>query len=124
MNDDSILLSPKHGLNPSLCCCQFCGKEYGIAFLGYMKDDAEAPRHITNGVCGDCQKILDDGGLLCIEVRDGETGNNPYRTGRMVGLSKAAREKLGVDAEHPACYMPESVFSDLFGEHIAKPKRI
>lgn len=116
--DDSIRLSPKHGLNPSLLHCRFCGKEYGIALCGRLPDDAEAPRHTSHGVCDDCTKVLDVGGLLVIEVRDGESGPNPYRTGRMVGVSKAARQKLGVSDEHPACYMPESIFSDMFADHI------
>lgn len=118
-SDDRILLSPKHGLNPSMCCCQFCGKEYGVALLGRLKNDEEAPRRVAHGVCDDCTKVLDQKGLLVIEVRDGESGNNPYRTGRMVGVTYECRQKLGIADEHPACYMPESIFSEMFAEYIA-----
>ena len=116
MSDDRILLSPKHGLNPSMCCCQFCGKEYGVALLGRLKNDEEAPRRVAHGVCEDCQKVLDQKGLIVIEVRDGTTSN---RTGRMVGVTYECRQKLGIADEHPACYMPEGIFSQMFADAIA-----
>ena len=112
MKDDSILLSPKHGVNPSITHCEICGKEMGIALLGKLKDDAEAPRDVALGLCDDCQKVMDAKGVIVIEVRDGETGNNPYRTGRLIGMSKDWKERVKI--EHPVCYMEQSMFSELF----------
>lgn len=111
--DKGILLSPKHGVNPSLMKCECCGEDYGIAMLGKLKDDAEAPKEIYQGLCDSCQSVVDQGGLLVIEVKDGESGDNPYRTGRIIGLSKDAKERLGADTS--ICYMEESVFNKLFG---------
>jgi hypothetical protein len=114
---DSITLSPKHGVNPSVLHCICCGKEYGIAMLGKLKDDAEAPRDIMDGLCEDCQKVIDQGGVMIIEVKDGEGKNspkNPYRTGRIVGCSKQFKERNNITT--PMIYMEQSVFNQIFGE--------
>ena len=42
MTKNSITLSPKHGVNPSVLCCICCGKDYGVAMLGKLKGDKEA----------------------------------------------------------------------------------
>lgn len=34
---------------------------------------------------------------MIIEVRDGESGNNPYRTGRIIGITKEAKERMFKD---------------------------
>ena len=117
---DSILLSPKYGVNPSITHCEICGKEIGIALLGKLKDDAEAPRDVALGLCDDCQKVMDAEGVIVIEVRDGETGDNPYRTGRLVGMSKDWKEKVKI--EHPVCYMEQSMFSELFDNTLNSEK--
>lgn len=41
-----VTLSKKHGLNPSMAMCPICGKAEGIALLGNIKRDEEAPRYI------------------------------------------------------------------------------
>ena len=115
---ESITLSPKHGVNPSVTHCECCGKEIGIALFGKMKDDAEAPRDVAMGLCDDCKKVIDANGLMIIEVRDGESGNNPYRTGRIVGISKDAKERIFKDIKSPICYMEQSMFSQMFNGHI------
>lgn len=116
MKKDRIILSPKHGVNPSVTHCECCGKEIGVALFGKLKGDAEAPRDVAMGLCDDCQKVVDAQGLLIIEVRDGETGNNPYRTGRIVGITKDAKERMFKDINSPICYMEQSMFSPMFGQ--------
>lgn len=118
MSKDYITLSKKHGVNPSVTRCECCGKDYGVALLGMLKGDVEAPREIFTGFCDDCQKVIDQKGLLIIEVRDGETGNNPYRTGRITGITKEAKERMFKDIQSPICYMEESMFEPMFGEFI------
>ena len=117
---DSILLSPKHGVNPSITHCECCGKEIGIALLGKLKGDAEAPKDIAMGLCDDCQKVIDQDGLMIIEVRDGESGKNPYRTGRLVGITREAKERMFNDINSPICYMEQTMFSQIFGEALNK----
>ena len=115
---ESIALSPKHGVNPSVTHCECCGKEIGIALFGKMKDDAEAPRDVAMGLCDDCKKVIDANGLIIIEVRDGESGNNPYRTGRIVGISKDAKERIFKDIKSSICYMEQSMFSQMFNDYV------
>lgn len=116
----SINLSPKYGLNPSVLRCECCGKEYGIGLFGTgIKDKntgktVEAPQYMYQGLCDDCKKVVDAGGLLIIEVRDGETGKNPFRTGRLVGITKEVKERMFKDVNSPICYMEESMFNQLF----------
>lgn len=114
MEDKSITLSPKHGVNPSVLHCVCCGKDYGVALLGKLKGDKEAPRDVYQGLCSDCQGVVSQGGAMIIEVKDGETGNNPYRTGRIVGVSKEFKERNKI--EHPVSYMEHSLFQQLFGQ--------
>ena len=63
--------SPKYGVNPSLQVCFFCGKEKGIAFLGKLKGDVQAPRHMITDYepCSDCAEKFKQG-ILWIEVTD------------------------------------------------------
>lgn len=119
----SIRISKEYGLNPSITHCECCGKEIGIALFGtgYKNKEgktAQAPMNISMGLCDDCNKVIKAEGLMIIEVRDGETGNNPYRTGRLVGISKEAKERLFNDIESPIVYMEETTFSKLFNEFI------
>lgn len=113
MDTDSIILSPKHGVNPSVLHCICCGKDYGVALLGKLKDDKEAPRDIYQGLCHECRAVVDDGGVLIIEVKDGESGTNPYRTGRFIGVSKDFKERNHI--ENSIVYMEQSIFSKVFG---------
>lgn len=46
----SIKISPKHGVNPTIPVCFFCGKPKNeIALMGRMggKEDIEAPRNLV-----------------------------------------------------------------------------
>ena len=114
MREKSIRVSEKHGLNPSITHCEICGKEMGVAFFGRIKGDQQAPRDVYLGLCDDCKRVIDSGGVMIIEVRDGERGPNPYRTGRIVGCSKDFKERNVI--ESPAIYMEQKMFSQLFDE--------
>lgn len=114
--DKGILLSEKHGVNPSITLCECCGKEIGIALFGKLKGDVEAPRYVHQGLCDDCQGVINQGGVMIIEVRDGETGRNPYRTGRVVGCTKEFKERNNI--EHPIVYMEKTLFSSIFDESL------
>jgi hypothetical protein len=45
MSEESIKLSEKHGVNPSITLCPICGKEFGIALFGKLQNDEEAPKY-------------------------------------------------------------------------------
>lgn len=125
MEDKGIILSEKYGVNPSITHCECCGKEIGIALLGKLKNDEKAPKDVYVGLCENCQEVVDAGGVLFVEVKDGETGDNPYRTGRITGISKQGKERLFSEASDmlnkgPIFYMEESLFSKLFDQEIFK----
>ena len=110
---DSILLSPKHGANPSVTRCICCGKDYGVALLGKLKNDEEAPREIFHGLCNECNSVIESGGVMIIEIKDGEEGKkNPYRTGRLVGCSKDFKERYSIKS--PIIFRVESDFKKIF----------
>lgn len=117
----NITISKKYGLNPSLTRCICCGAEVGIALFGNSWKDkngkeAEAPREVAMGLCDKCQSVVDQGGMMIIEVRDGETGDNPYRTGRIVGMTKDFKERNNF--ENPIMYMEQKLFSQLFDNYL------
>lgn len=65
-----ITLSKKHGVNPTIPICAFCGKEKNeIALLGRLPGDAEAPRSliINYEPCDECKAQWAQG-VAIIEV--------------------------------------------------------
>lgn len=115
MKEKRIILSQKHGVNPSVTRCICCGKDYGVALLGKLNGDEEAPREIYQGLCNEYQAVVDQGGVLIIEVRDGEQGkSNPFRTGRVIGCSKEFKERNCIESS--LIYMEQIMFSNIFSE--------
>lgn len=124
-----IRVSKQFGVNPSITRCECCGKDYGIAMFGTSWKDpktgktAKAPGEVYHGLCDDCKKVVESGGLMLIEVRDGETGENPYRTGRVVGISKETKERMFKNTDSSIAYMEQSLFTQLFGQHLEEMKK-
>ena len=123
-----ILLSKEFGVNPSIQVCSCCGNDLGLILFGTKYKDesgktAQAPDKIVTGeICDDCGKVIDNGGVFFIEVRDGEvekSPDNPYRTGRLVALRGEKAREIFPDCS-PINYLEESVFDNLFGEYINK----
>ena len=113
----AIHLSKKTRVNPSIEICAVCGKEIGVALLGRLKGDAEAPGEVCLGnLCDTCQGVVNDGGTLIIETVDGERcSKNPTRTGRIVGITHEAAERL-FHSHAPVAYMVHTDFTNIFGE--------
>lgn len=68
----SIRISPKHGVNPTIPVCFFCGHEKNeLALLGQLKGDVEAPKNaiLDYEPCESCQKIFAQG-ILLVGVSD------------------------------------------------------
>jgi hypothetical protein len=93
MKDKGIRLHPEHGLNPSLLQCFACGGDAGVAILGY-NGGKEAPRKMAtvDTFCQKCEEHMKLGVIL-IEARNGESGQNPYRTGRQWVVTEEAVRK-------------------------------
>lgn len=93
-------LSPKHGVNPSIAVCFYCGEDTGeIILAGLMRGghDPEAPRQaVWNRVpCDKCKALMAQGVML-IEADDAKTTDpqNPYRTGHMTVIKEEAVRRL------------------------------
>ena len=110
----SLKLSSKHGVNPSVLHCFICGKETGLALLGKLKGDAEAPSDISNPneICDDCRKQIEAGNKFFLEVKDNTDHNNPERTGRMVCVKGEALPEV----KSPINYIEHKAFEQLFAE--------
>ena len=63
-----VILSKKHGLNPSMVICPICSKEESVAILGYIKGDKEAPRYIQGDICDECKAKVADNKCFVISV--------------------------------------------------------
>ncbi len=88
--DKGIPISPQHGVNPSICLCAFCRKPKGIALLGRLPKDEEAPKEVISDYepCDECKEHFAKG-VLIVEVTETPNGTyqppiaeNAYPTGR------------------------------------------
>ena len=85
-----ITLSPTHGLNLSIMQCFFCMDDSGVALLGRLPNDEEAPRKICldHVPCSKCKEYMERG-IILISVSDRtDSTDNPYRTGGWVVVSE------------------------------------
>lgn len=100
-----IRLSQKHGVNPMIPTCFFCGKPKNeIVLLGRLKGDAEAPMY--GRVAGDYQPCDECKAAFAQGVAFFEMGKNPmfenqvpmqenvYPTGRVCVVKTEAAEKM------------------------------
>lgn len=75
----SIKISPKHGVNPTIPVCFFCGKEkQELALLGKLKGDVEAPMNMVLDYepCEHCKRLFEKG-VLVIGVSDTAPDGRP-----------------------------------------------
>lgn len=99
----SITLSEKHGVNPTMTICFFCGEEKGeIALLGELPEDAEAPKYavIDYEPCDTCKKQMDKGVVILEVTTDSFKDNRPpiqdklYPTGNWAVITEEAAKKM------------------------------
>jgi len=90
-----IKISEKHGVNPSLEQCFFCGEPKGIILFGRLKEDAEAPREVclNHEPCDKCKGYMEQGVML-VSVKDGSDRKNPCRTGAIAVIKEEAVKKM------------------------------
>lgn len=99
----SITLSEKHGVNPTMTICFFCGEEKGeIALLGKLPEDAEAPKYavIDYEPCDKCKEQMDKGVIILEVTTDSFEDNRPpiqdnlYPTGNWAVITEEAAKKM------------------------------
>ena len=121
-----IRISKKHGVNPSVEKCFWCGESMGVVLFGALKGDAEAPREVVVSYepCEKCKEIFAQG-CQCIEVNDSPTdrGRIPiqkkgdqelYPTGRYHVLKHEVAARIfgdnGVTEETEVLFIDNGVF--------------
>ena len=97
-----IRVSRKHGLNPSLDLCFWCGEARGLVLWGQLGgvQDKEALKSVVTDKtpCPQCQEWMSQG-VMFLSVKDGEVASdNPYRTGRLCVIKDSAVENMPIDA--------------------------
>lgn len=121
----SIKISKKHGVNPTIPVCAWCGKEKNeVALLGYIKGDIEAPRNMILNYepCDECKKSWSQGVAVIEVVRTPrETGHLPiakdvYPTGRMI----VVKEKVFGGKFHAGdtVFALDVDFEEMFGANL------
>ena len=98
-----IKISPKHGLNPTIPVCFWCGKQKNeIALMGRMKGDIEAPKSMVLDYvpCEECQNHMNMG-VAILEASDHpNTENQPpmqegvYPTSRFVVVTTECADRV------------------------------
>lgn len=87
-----IPVSPKHGVNPSLIQCYLCGESKGVALLGKLKGDVEAPRHVCldKEPCDTCKEHMKTGVILIgvLGTFNPKYDDEPYRTGEFLVVTE------------------------------------
>lgn len=96
-----ILLSKKHGVNPTIPLCFYCNAPKNeIILTGHLPNDTEAPKNVVwdKVPCDKCQAWMEQG-IILISVRDGETSDNPYRTGGWTVIKEEAFRRIFKDCD-------------------------
>lgn len=98
-----IKVSPKHGLNPTIPVCFWCGKQKNeIALMGRMKGDIEAPKNMVLDYvpCEECQSHMAMG-VAVLEASDhpNTEGQPPmqkgvYPTSRFVVVTTECADRV------------------------------
>ena len=103
-----VTLSKKHGLNPSITVCPICGKETGIALLGKLKGDKEAPRYIQGDICDECKARVADNKCFVISVGEDQ---------RLKRYTIVSKDIFTQKVEGGAVLMKEADFNAVFNKH-------
>ena len=98
-----IKISPKHGLNPTIPVCFWCGKQKNeIALMGRMENDIEAPKNMVLDYvpCEECQSHMAMG-VAVLEASDhpNTEGQPPmqkgvYPTSRFVVVTTECADRV------------------------------
>lgn len=103
-----IRVNEKHGVNPSITVCPICGKETGIALLGKLKGDEEAPRYTHGDICDECKARVADNKCFVISVGEDR---------RLKRYTIVSKDIFTQKVEDCAVLMKEADFNTVFDKH-------
>lgn len=111
--DRGIRLSEKHGVNPMVTKCYVCLEDIGVALLGRLKGDVEAPRSgvIDFEPCDKCKGHMEQAVIL-ISIdpdKSDKDDQNPYRTGGWVVMAEQWVHRV----------LPKPIAEDLLKRRVA-----
>jgi len=116
---ESIRISPKHGLNPSMLCCPICGNGSSIALVGLLPEDKQAPRNMIDKTpCSNCTDDIEERkklGFICFVIRDefeksqGATPWQFFDSYHVIKTDAAQRMFQGLDLSYGAAFIPLSI---------------
>lgn len=108
-------------MNPTIPLCYWCGEQKGeVALLGAALKE-QAPMHMVldRVPCEKCQGYLKEG-IMFVSVRNGESGDNPYRTGKLCVIKEEAvrrfvqpHELLEEVLRKRICFIDDSAWAKL-----------
>ena len=119
---NSIKLSPKYDVNPSIYTCFFCGSVKGIAMMGRINDetgraDKEAPKYICMDYepCDECAEKFSQGVLLIgVTIEQPEDKRPPVK----------ASDGTCVYPTGAHCAIKEEVVNRMFNSDFHKGSRV
>jgi hypothetical protein len=94
--------------------CFLCGEVKNIILDRRLKNSLPQNAVYDREPCDKCKEIMKQG-IMFIGVRDGETGDNPYRTGQIIGVKDEAVKNiiheplLSEVLKTRICYIEENV---------------
>ncbi len=73
--------------------CFVCGEVKHLLLDRRMKKSLPRSACYDKEPCDKCKEVMEKG-VFFIGVRDGESGDNPYRTGQIIGMKEEAVKKM------------------------------
>lgn len=112
----------KYGVNSTMTTCFYCGEPKDILLVGaavakakeagLCSSDGKMDRSIgciDKEPCQKCQEYMKQG-IILISVKDGEEGDNPYRTGGWVVIKEEVIKRI---------VQPEAIAVDIIKQRMA-----
>jgi hypothetical protein len=121
----SIRLNKDGSIGVAMMYCPICMSESGVAVGTRKGQDAVLDRE----PCATCKEVLARGGIMIIEVEDGERqlralkesmNEPPKRTGKVVGVMRSAFVEGTFAPNQHAAYIEASELKQLMGEDYDK----
>ena len=135
----SLRISHKHGVNPTIPLCYFCGQPKNeIVLLGLLPNDAEAPRNLVIDYqpCEKCREMMELGVTLVeVTIDPPNVGQPPlahiegediYPTGRWCVVKPEFIDKAINDPDlaenikrERKAFLPPDAYAKIHGEDVA-----
>ena len=127
-----IRVSEKHGVNPSIQKCFWCGGDIGVVLFGKMKGDKEAPREVIldYSLCNECKEKektyvhVIEASKIPDYADQPEIAKDTYPTGRNMWIKDEAVMRLLSDKDlaariiaHRAMFCDSETFNALIAMH-------